>query len=173
MLAAACAALIADVGAHGRKNIVHLVKGIPVAADHDGQRALLRAHVAAGNRRVQRGHAFFLGRGIDALGKARAGGGHVDQNRALVRAVQNALFGEIDFLHVFGITHDRDDHIASRSAIRNGIAPVCAGGDHALCLGLGTGINAHVKAFFHQIEHHGAAHDAHADKADLHEKTPP
>ena len=36
------------------------LKGRLVAADHDGQGALLRAHIAAAHRRIQRVHALFL-----------------------------------------------------------------------------------------------------------------
>ena len=134
ILAAAGRAKIGQGLAHGRKNRFHAFKGRFVAAGHDGQRPLTGADVAAGNGSIQGLDALFLGLGIDFLGQGGTGRGHVDDKTALFTA-KDAVFPEIDGLHVLGIAdHGNDDvRLGSQFCLR--IEPVTAFLDEFFCLG--------------------------------------
>ena len=173
VLAAAGRAHIANAAAHGLENGNGALKGLAVAADHDGQCAGARARVAAGNGGVQRQKALRRGLGIDALRQARAGGGHVDDQRAGAGVGKYALIAEIDFLHVRGKAHDADNRVRVAHAIRDVLAPDRAGVQRLERLGARARIGVDFIALLQKVFYHAVAHDSHADKADLHPQEPP
>ena len=80
------------------------------AADHDRQRSVLGAGLAAGDGRVEQPEAA-LARGLRQLGgDVRPDAGEVDHERARGGAVEHAVLAGEHLLDVGGVRHhDRDD----------------------------------------------------------------
>ena len=167
MLAAARLSLVIQVGAHGPEQgqaglVVRLI-----AAHQNGQCAVFRPGVAAGDRRVQHMEAPGRALSVQPLRQRGAGGGHVDEIRPLVRAVQEIARLEVDLLHVLRIAHNRDDGVPARRAGGDAVMEDRALLHHVPHLLRMAGVDVYLKALLHQIADHGFSHDAHADKPDF------
>ncbi len=138
-----------------------------IAAGHDGQRAGAGAAVPAGYRRVQGLEAPFPGKPGDFPPERGAGGGHVDEQRALFRAVQDAAVGEIDRFDVPGEPHHGDDGFAAPDAVADPVMLPGAFAGQRRGLGGRAGIHAEAVPALHQVARHAQAHDADADKRDV------
>jgi hypothetical protein len=66
------------------------------AAAHDGQHAVFRPRLPAGDRRIDEADTLLRGQGRDLAGDVGRGRGVVDQHRALGHAGQGAVIAEDD-----------------------------------------------------------------------------
>ena len=82
---------INDIFSHSFKNILAGVKRIFITADHNGERCVFSADIAAGNRRVKSFQPFCLRFFINAFGKFRAGSCHIDKVCMLRGIGDNAM----------------------------------------------------------------------------------
>lgn len=121
VLARARRAFIHDLLAHRPKQRQTGCKIRFLAADHDGQRAVFRACVPARDRCIQHMQAARFPLCCDAHREPGVGGRHVDQVRALSGCRQDAVFAEIDLLHVLRVA----DHCDDRRPARQRTLPPC------------------------------------------------
>ena len=162
-----------DALADGFENGLGLLKGLLVRAAHNGQRALLRADGAAGNRGVHVLHAVLGGDLRHLLGGAGGDGGHINDDGAGLAVSQNAL----------GAAHNGLD---DRAVGEHGEADVHVGRDFEVVLAADGAFGdllldergnkiAHVgfKARLDNVAAHMAAHAAQSDKTDFHWKNSP
>ena len=129
LLAKASAAAVQNVGAHLVEAGQYALVSCVVAAHKDGELGIARAHVAAGNRGVQRFAALLFGGSGNALGQHGAGGAHVAHNAASGQAAQHAVFAQRHFFHIVGIAHNGKDHVRGFGHGAGGIGPLGAFGE--------------------------------------------
>ena len=157
-----------DVGAHRFKDRPAVVKNGLVAADHDRQCAIDRAHISAANGRVKHGHASFLqGRGhrTGAFGRNRA---HIDDDRALFSAVNRALLAHEHRLHIGRVRDDTDNNVrTARRGLGRSNAYAASRDDLVDARPVAAVIDPELIPGLEQVFCHGRAHDPQADKADL------
>ena len=137
---------------------------VAVAADHDRERAVARADVAAGDRRVD-GRDAALGRRLgDLLGQRRLAGGHVDQHAAGPQPASAPSLAERHLAHVGrdsrrSKTRRRPSAAASRGLSAHA-APRATSGSALARVRLCT---VDAVAGVHQPPAHARAHHAQAD----------
>ena len=100
VLAGAGPALVHDVLAHDLEQRRHARDRVGVAADHDRERRVARADVAAGHRRVNRRGTLGARSRRDLDRQAGLGRGHVDGNGAGPQRPQHARVAEIDIADI-------------------------------------------------------------------------
>ncbi len=110
MLAKASRAHMDDIFPHLLKQRQSLLKIRLVAADHNGQRPVAGAAVAAGNRRVHHPDAFGLALLIKPNRQRGRRGGHVNGKSASLRVVQNTVLQK-DLFHIRRIAHHDKNHV--------------------------------------------------------------
>ncbi len=118
-LAGAGPAGVEDILAHRLQDRLAAGEGVLGAADHERQRAVLRADRAARNRRVQHRQTGRLGRRGDGARAFHIDGGTIDQQRfgALHRLDQAALV-QPDVPHMLAGGQHGDDEIGALSRPR-------------------------------------------------------
>ena len=146
-----------------------LVIGVLIAAAHHGQRAVLRAGLPAGHRRIDEGHALRLRLGVQFARNGRRGGRVVDEDRALLHARERAVWSEHDGAQIVVVADAGENEIAIRHRLarrRRGCAAVFRNPvprlrrraviDRQVVTALGL-----------QMARHRKAHDAQPEKCDL------
>ena len=146
VLAIAGSALVDDVLAHGLEQRHHFVDAVFVAADHDRQGGVLRAHIAARHRRVDGGYALRAGRVVDLARQAWLGGRHVDGDRAAPRRLKNAVFLEVNRAHIARQADDGKHHVGCRRDVGRRIGPLRALVEQALRLRFRSTVDGHGEA---------------------------
>ena len=89
----------AHMGKSTRKSLGHgrsLLKGLGIAAAHDGQLAIHGAGLSTRDWCIQEVQTQFLGLGIKLAGNLSGGGGVVDKNRASLHPGKSALLTQSD-----------------------------------------------------------------------------
>jgi len=103
-----------DVGdrfADRRQRRHHLLQRVRVSSYHDGKRALLRANIAAADRRVQALHAHLRHTTVNLTAGGRFDGGMVHKNQAGMRAGDNAVFTQGHGQHIRRVGQIGKDNI--------------------------------------------------------------
>ena len=143
-----------------------LVESLLLAADHDRQRAVLRARLAAGDRRVERCEAACLG----LFGKlARDFGGSrrvVDIDRALAHRLEAAVGADRHGAQVVVVADAGEDEVLAFGGFAGGLRE-CAAMLGRPLLGLGRGAVVDgdvVAALLLQVSGHGITHHAKPDE---------
>ena len=131
-----------------------------VAACEYRQRRFARAFVASGDGRVEYAEAAFFARGVYFAREARAGGRHVDEQRALLRVGDEAVFAEVGFLDVFRVSDYREDYAAFAGYLSGRIFPYRAFFNERLSLFLRAVVDVDFIPRVEQVARHAAAHDA-------------
>ena len=104
-------------------------------------RASRAADVAAGDRRVDAGHADLGGRLGDLDRQRRLAGGHVDQHVARFRAGQRAVGPEHHLRTSAGIADDREDDVRGLGDRLGAVGPAGAAGPAAAAARRGVRLN--------------------------------
>jgi len=138
-----------------------------VAAAHDGQRAVLRARLAARHGRIDEMQATFSCKRVEFacdVGRCRC---VIDEHGARCHPGKCALVSEHDTAQVFVVANACEYEIGTACGI------AWRGGRAATVFGRPLGslrrsavIDRHVEAGFRQMPGHGIAHDAEAEKRD-------
>ena len=159
-----------DVLAHELEQGEGAVEGGFAAAGHDREARGLGADFAAGDGSVEPVAAGFL----DGFGEGRGGGGadgrHVDHEAAGLQAGADALGGVEDGVDVRRVGQHEDDDVGGGGDGLRRVEHLGAGGD----LGREGGAAGDKEgvAGVLEVHGHGAAHDAEADKSDVHKGAP-
>ena len=156
-----------NIFAHAFEQRLHTLEHIFFAAHHDGQRGVDGAGFAAGHWRVQHldtllSHAFgkvLGGRGRD--------GAHIHDNATCTGFMNKPMLAKNNRLNIRRIRHDSENHIGMdchffRCGAR--YRPRCR--QWLQCLRAAC-ISPQLVPPLHQIERHGAAHDAGADESNV------
>ena len=151
---------------HGSEEISALFEHFRLAADHDGERRVPRADVAARDGRIERSDALFLRCSENLLGERRTRRRHVDDDAAFL-CRKDALGAQIDFLDVLRVADDGNDDVRLFRQLFWRRRPACAVFKKRLRLFLRARVDADGIARLHEIPRHTASHDARADEADL------
>ena len=141
VLSVAGAALVHDVLAHRLEERHDAIDRVLVAADHDRERRVSRADVAARDRRVDGGYALRLRRLVNLAREARLGGRHVDDDAAFLDGVENAALLLIDLAHIARQSDDREDDVGSLGDRARRVGPHRALVEQALRPRLGAAVN--------------------------------
>ena len=136
-------------------------------AGHDRQLGVARAHVAAGNGRIESLAAEFPRSGADFRGQQRRRGGHIDEQLARRKAREQASFAEVDLLHVARIADDRDHRVGRAHHIRGTLRPRRAGCQQRFGGSLAAVGDRQIEAGLHQVRRHRSPHHAQSDKTDF------
>ena len=164
-LAVAVAPHQRDVPAHQLEQRAHAFEYPRLAADHDGQRGVARADLAARHRRVEVVAAEFADALREFLGRDRGDRAHVDHDLVASQAFGHAAGPEQHDLHVRRVRqHQEHDVGLARHLGRRGAA-------HGRAVDDGVGVMA---ARVHeqlmpggdQVRGHRRAHDAQADESE-------
>ena len=153
VLTRARAALMDDGLAENLQQRQHALDGFFVAADHDRERGVARADIAAGDGRVDGIDPLRLGSGVNLFRQARLGGGHVDDDAAGLHASEHAVVGEVNFPHIARITDHGEDDVRLRGHGPGRIGPLCALVEQRLRLGFGAIVNGDGVAFSRRCPH--------------------
>ncbi|MCY1540581.1 hypothetical protein D9M68_762300 [compost metagenome] len=161
-----------QIAAHAGQHGAHLLEQRLGGADHEGQRAGLRADGAAGNRGIGQRIALGLRGGRELAHGGRIDGAGIDQRHAGAHAGEHAVFAKVGAAHVCGGGQHGDDEIRFRHGLARG---VCAGGAFGAQRRDGGGIeveHGQGVAGLEQVARHGRAHVAEADEGDMHGVSP-
>jgi hypothetical protein len=163
VLARAGRALVNDRPAHGFEQGPNAVERAHVPADHDCERGILRADVAARDRRVESGGPPRSSGLRDLDRERRLGRGHVHKHRVPTDAGQQAILREVNGPDVCGKPEHREDDIALPGCRAGRIGPHGAAIEERLRLLARAGEDGDTRATGEQVPAHGASHDAGAD----------
>ena len=167
MLACTSRTFVDDLFAHCFKQRQACLKIRFLAADHNGQCAVLRARIAAGNRRIEHMQAVCGASFRNPNGQLGIGRRHVDQICTRLCRGKNPLLPKIDLLDILRVAHHGDDRIPAGCAPRCRITPCyIVFRQKILQFGLGARIDRYLIARLEQIFHHRAPHNAHTNKPD-------
>ncbi|KAF5293272.1 hypothetical protein FQR65_LT20119 [Abscondita terminalis] len=166
-LAVAVAAHQGDVLAHALEQGLDAGEHVLGTADHDGQRGVLGAHLAAGDRRIQVLGAHGLDAAREVLGGHGRDGAHVHHHlaAAALEACGHAVLAEQHLLDIGVRQHQEDDVGTLGHAARRGALGGAALGD--LRGDLAQGVHEQLVAGREQVARHGRAHDAEAHETKL------
>ena len=137
-----------------------------VAADEDGERRILSADVAAGNRGVKSRATRSRGGFGNAPRQRRAGRGHVAEDAPLCQTMQRAVFTDGDGFHIGGIAHDAEDDVGLLGNGAGRVGPARALVQQRGGLAFCPVVDSQRIAGLLQMRRHGMAHDARTDPAD-------
>ena len=142
------------------------VDDVLVAADHDRQPGLLRADVAAGDRRIDACTPLALA--ASAISTASDGSLVVMSTRIVARlaAGQRAVAAEDHLAHVARKADDGEDHVALLGDVPGRSGPGRALVEQRLGLALRAVIDGGGKALGDQVRAHALPHHAGADPAE-------
>ena len=157
-----------DVGAHLVEAGQYALVSRVVAAHKDGELGIARAHIAAGNRGIQRFATLLFGGSGNALGQYGAGGAHVAHNAASGQAAQHAVFAQRHFFHIAGIAHNGKDHVRGFGHGAGRVCPLGALGKQGFGFGLGAVIYGQRPAGCLKVSSHRKAHNTRANPANTH-----
>ena len=158
-------------GTHALQQGLHFLKGLPVAAGHNGQGTGDGHGVAAADGRIQQVHAGVLGQLVQLENNVGRGGAQVHDHAAGL-AVSDGLFHAVPDDGVGGQDlHDDVAGLVDLLRLGNGAAR----GDEALPLLFHHVVAQDLTAgLFQQILRHGQAHNTHTQKTNLfHRSTTP
>ncbi|MCX6907735.1 MAG: hypothetical protein NTY01_06795 [Verrucomicrobia bacterium] len=145
-------------------------EGFLVAADHDGERGLDGAFLAAGDGRVEEVRAFAFEEGGDSGGGGGRDGGVVHDDAAGAHAVNHAdrfvRAAEDDGFEVGRVGDVGEDDVAGFGDGAGRVGDARAGGSERLGFGAGAVEDGERIAGAQEMAGHRAAHDAEADAAD-------
>ena len=165
-LAAADRAHQTDHAGIGVDDGAGLFEGCLIAADHDRQNAVLGTGLAAGHRRIEKTAALGGAGSCEFPGHFSGCRGVVDQDGAILDAVQNAVRAKRDRAQVVIIAHAGEDEIGALGSFRR-----CVAGGAAELLGplvrllRRAVVNPHfVAALGLEMPCHGVAHYAKSDE---------
>ncbi|SCM75489.1 hypothetical protein KL86PLE_20157 [uncultured Pleomorphomonas sp.] len=154
------------IGAHHR---LGGGKAVVVAADHDGQRAVLGAGLSAGHRRVEEieaeGGRLFL----ELAGDAGRRGGVIDEDGARLHAGEGAVRTEHDGAEIVVVADAGEHEIGLRRRLARRRRGASAEGIYpGLRLGAGPIVDRHVVAAARpKMTGHRVAHYAESEEYDL------
>src|SRR5512139_2365249 len=107
-----------------------------------------------------------------AMRRGRRHGAHVDDGVAGAGAVHQAAVAEDDLLDVGGVGNDGEADVGFGGDFGRRALAECAGDQHRLESVEAATVNEQLMPGAEQILRHRAAHDAAADKSDLHDASP-
>jgi hypothetical protein len=139
--------------------------------DHDRERALLRAGLAAAHGRVDHADAALVPRLRDGAGHVGADRGAVDVQGAGLRGGVDAVvapspMSQRDVLDVRAVRHHRDHDLGVAHGVGHAARGPPAPLHESVHGGAGTVVAHHVVAGVDQVAGHGGTHDAEADEGD-------
>ena len=137
-----------------------------VAADHDGQRAVLRPGLAARYRSVEKGDAARAGRGVELARHLGRGGRVIDEGRAGAHALEGAVLARRHRAQVIVVADAAEDEVGAQRGRRRsfGRTPAAVLGHPRGGLGRAAVVDGDVvAALFEEVPGHGESHDAQAD----------
>src|SRR5262249_12853654 len=140
-----------------------------VAAAHDGEHAVLRTRLTAGNRRVDEIDAANLRLLIKLARDFGRGGGVIDYDCAFADAGENAVLAEHDFAQIVVIADAGHDEILTLRGLprrRRALAAVLL--DPFFDFGGGAVINGNLMAALRlEMTRYRVSHDPEPDECDL------
>ncbi len=154
-----------DLAAHGLEDGLGAGEAGLRAAHHEGEGRALRAHHAAGDRRVE--HLPSAAPGGDFAGGGHVDGGAVDEDGAGVAGRRHAAVAEPGRAHVLAGGEHGDDHLGAARGVRGRGGGGEAGGGGGGLDGGGHDVeDADLVARLCQVAGHRAAHVAEPHEAD-------
>ena len=151
--------------AHRREDRQHLAERRAVAADHEGERAVDRADLAAAHRRVQVGGVPACGFAGQPARGGRRNRGRVDDDGAWLQRAEDAVFAFEHRGHVGAIRQHRDDDARVQRDAGRRIGGAGAGRDQLVDRAAAAAVHDDVEAVLAEVEGHGLAHEAQTDEA--------
>ena len=137
-----------------------------VAADHDGQRARLRARLPARYGRVEEGYAAGATRRVERARHFRRGGRMVDERGAGAHTLEGAMLARCDGAQIVVVADAAKDEVGAqcRRRRRVGRAPAAVLGHPRGRFGGVAVIDGDLMpALPEEVPGHGESHDAEAD----------
>ena len=159
-------ALIENPLAHRLEQRHQAVDGRLVAADHDRQRRVARADVAARDRRIHGVGALRPRRLVDLLRQRRFGRRHVDEDLTGARGREQSVGAEIDLAHVGREADDGEHDIGLVADRLRRVGPGRAVLDQAEGFFLRSRADDDRVALVQDVAAHRSAHDTGPDPAD-------
>jgi hypothetical protein len=143
-----------------------LVEGGLIAADHDGQHAVLGAGLAAGHRRVEEGEARLARSFVQLARDLGRGGGVVDEDGTLLHRGEGAVGTGGDRAQIIVIADAGEDEVLAFGSLGRRQRQLAAMLGHPLLsLCLGAVIDGDVMAaLVSEVPGHRIAHDAKTEK---------
>ena len=151
--------------ADGIEHRAHALERRRVAADHDRQRAVDGADLAAAHRRVEHRHAPGGGLLRQLPGDGRRDRAHVDDDAALPHGLEYAAGAFEHQADVWRVGHHRDDDVALRGHLSRRAGARRAGLDHRVHGRLAAAVRDDREPLLEQVEHHGLPHEPETDEA--------
>ena len=156
-----------DVLAHQLEQRLHFGEGCLGSADHDGERCILCADFAAGDRGIhviRTGVLYALGK---HLGLDRRDGTHVDDNLARGQSFRDPVLAEKCLLDVRRVRHHSNDDVGFLRDFLRRRTGLPARRRQVLRHATAARQEQRVAAL-DQIGNHGLAHDAQTDESHIH-----
>ena len=149
----------------GPKTSAAASKSAAVAADHDGQRGVLGAGLAAGHRGVQDPESPLLRLLRQLGGDIGADGGEVDDQRAGLGVVEHAPVAGQYLTDMGRVGHHHGDDVGLTDRVGDRAAPFPPAAMSSSILAWLRLYADDVEPGGHQMAGHRAAHDAQADES--------
>jgi len=168
LLALACTAKVCDRARHRveEQRGQRVDRKLIVAAEHDGQRAVASANIAASNRSINRGSAFGSSCGCNTYGEVWGRSRHVDCNPTWSQASESAVGSEEDLFHVGWVPNHVENNITLRSHCGWAVCQLCSLlGERLHPVRVGAVVDGHWVAFLKQPVGHCRPHDAGSNPA--------
>ena len=140
-------------------------RGVP--ADHDRQRAVARADVPAGDRRIEGEDALFGKLRRDVARGGRLDGGVVDEDQPVVCAFDDAFFTEHHFFHVGRIGQVGEDHVHLRGDLGGRAGGFCALGNQFVHGRAAAVMHDERESRLEYVPGDGLAHQSQTDVSDF------
>ena len=162
---------LADAAAQlgvGRHHRLRPVVGVPGAAAHDRQLAVLGPGLAAGDRRVDEVESRIRRLRLKLPGHPGRDGGVVDEERARLHSREGAVVAKADAAQIVVVSDAGHDESRPRSRLprrRRALAAMLL--DPFLRLGGGAVVDPHLVARRLEMARHGVAHDPEPEKCQL------
>ena len=137
------------------------------AAAHDGELAVLRADLAAGDGGVEKTNGTLRAGCGQFAGEFGGGGGVVDQDRTRGHRLQRAVRAMDDVPHIGIVTYAHHDEVGASGGLRR-----CVGGGARMLCGPAPGfvggavVHRHLVPGLSEVPGHGIAHDAEPEEGD-------
>ncbi|MNM60789.1 hypothetical protein D3C81_720800 [compost metagenome] len=165
--AAAVLAHMQEQPPHGVKYVAVRFNNIGAAADHEDERPVDSAGLAAGNRRIEEMPALRADGGCNFLDESGGDGAGIDDHRSGLERFDQSVRSVEDVTDGIIIAHHCDDNVFAFRRSPGSGGRGRAFSDQRLAFGCRAVVHRYLESRPQQVESHGRPHRSESDKSDL------